>query len=104
MMRCTSCQAEITRCVKLSEYTRLCEDCYASMVSAWQAEQVRGWGNCPTYLPSPDELAERIAEVRRELGTKPRNIDEPSLRGTVLYVPKKVAYRSHRRGAEVRGE
>ena len=72
---CHDCGRPITRCVKLSEHVRLCEECYAETLAAYHAETTQQpYQSLPTYCPSPAELHERIAAVRRAAGLEPRPV------------------------------
>ena len=101
-MRCSECQTDVPTGVQLSAYRFVCHSCHAELLAAWKAEQANRWGACPDYLPDPAELSERIAAKRRDIGEQPRDVPAPTMRGSVLYVPKRVAYRSARRGTEER--
>lgn len=101
-MRCRECGRNIEHGVKLSDYAIVCESCYDEMMAAWLAEYADA-APFDRYCPPPIELHERIAEVRRQIGDRPRHVPmDVTPRGSVLYVPKRVAYRSARRGTERR--
>ena len=82
--------------VRLSEFAVVHDLCYEALMAAWQEEAAK-----VVRLPTPKELHRRIAEERHRIGNEPRNV-MPSAVGSNLYQPKKVAYRSARRGNEAR--
>lgn len=101
-MRCSECQTDVPGGVCLSRYKFVCHACHAELQEAFLAENRNRPPQSQSELPSPEELHQRIAEERERIGNQPRDIGEPSLRGSILYVPKRVAYRSHRKGSEYR--
>lgn len=102
-MRCHECGRNIEHGVKLSDYVTVCETCYVEMMAAWRAENAGRPSQSCSCCPPPMELYERIAAVRRAIGDQPRRVPMDYVpRDTMLYVPKRVAYRSARRGTETR--
>lgn len=76
-MTCHDCGKPITLCVRLSEHVRLCEECYAETQAAYHAETTQQpYQSLPVYCPSPAELHERIAAVRRAAGLEPRHVGQ----------------------------
>lgn len=102
-MRCCDCGGIVEGGVRLSEYAAAHEACYEAMMEAWSAEKsLMPWAT-PSFCPQPMELYARIADVRRQIGDQPRHVPlDTATRGTLFYVPKRVAYRSARRGTERR--
>lgn len=103
MMKCSECQDEVAGGVHLSQYKFVCLSCYEESQRAYREESAaRPYQSEVSFLPSPEKLAERIAAERQRIGDQPHDVGEPTMRGSVLYVPKREAYRSARRGTEGR--
>lgn len=73
-MRCKDCARESDDCVVLSEYVTVCRGCYQEMCDAWADEMSAKYSNPAGYCPTPRELHQRIAAMRRQIGNKPREV------------------------------
>lgn len=99
-MLCIECRGEFiaSEMVRLTERSAMCKLCHAEIYAKWEIE----FAQCGDYLrcPNPSELRRRIENLRDEVGDDPKADTHETIgraiRGTVLYEPKKVAYRNAR--------
>lgn len=99
-MLCIECFGEFiaSDMVRLTERSAMCRTCHAEIYAKWEIE----FAQCGDYLrcPNPSELRRRIEDLRAGVGNTPKADTHETIgraiRGTVLYEPKKVAYRNAR--------
>lgn len=100
-MRCSDCQNYVPESagVHLSAYRFVCLVCFDEMQAAWRQENAGMPYQSQCYVPSPEELAQRISAVRRGHCGQPHNV-EPS---KVPHLPKRsTTSLTGRRGTEER--
>ena len=100
-MRCHECTKKISRGVKLSESTIICEECYVESLAAWHEQNAGMPYQSQSYCPPPKEIHERAAEMKRESLAK--MADNRARNGKSHYQPKtSTANMQKRRGTEDR--
>jgi len=73
-MRCVDCQREISEGVQLTENSSMCHKCYNATMKRYWKEKRATEGKYPeVFVPTPEELWERIEAVRRAIGNSPHN-------------------------------